>query len=89
MEKVLLYRLNSEAKQEKIAEFCLNESGVVEVAGEEIVNPVARGILQRGIGNYSSEGPEQLMPEDGRKFLEQMRHNFKSGYLIATDVEGE
>ena len=85
MKKVILYKLNSEANQEKLAEFQLNDSNLVVVNNKDAPKPVVKGILEKGINNYHGE-PEHLFPTDGIKFLEELQYNFKSGYLLATDV---
>lgn len=85
---VELYELDYDANQKKIATFKLldGESGVVEIDGEHN-HYVLEGIKGEGIFDYKYARPGKLYPNDGMKFLENLKYHFRSGYLLATDVE--
>ena len=48
---------------------------------------MVENLKAEGIKNYADEsGDSRLFFKDGLKFLEQLKFNFKSGYLNASDV---
>jgi len=42
--------------------------------------------LQSGIKDYENPEGEKLYPKDGKRFLEQLKFNFTSGYLNTSDI---
>lgn len=80
--KVEIYKLNNQGKQELVAE-CKLVNELVECLGEE---QFLKFLNEDGIRDYTQNPPRQLFPKDGHKFLEQLKYNFKSGYLSATDI---
>ena len=83
-----LYELDKDAKQRKIATFRMNEDepGRVEIDGDEN-HPVLGNIKGEGIFDYKNAKPGKLYPYDGMSFLENLKYCFRSGYLLATDVQ--
>ena len=79
---VEFYKLQNDGSQQVIATCQLNDDGTVVCQGDE--NLVAN-LNQKGIDNYEDRNTT-LFPKDGIKFLEQLKYNFKSGYLNASDV---
>lgn len=85
---VELYELDHDANQKKIATFRLLEEGggIVEIDGDHD-HRVIFSIKNEGIFDYKYARPGKLYPYDGIKFLENLKYHFRSGYLLATDVE--
>jgi len=83
MQFVEVYKLNSDGSQRVIAVCRLVEGGAV-CEGEEIF---VKNLGKEGIFDYSSSKSPKIFPKDGLRFLEQLKFNFKSGYLNASDVE--
>lgn len=83
MKKVEIYKLDNQGKQTLIAE-CRLINELVECVGEE---KFIEFLNSEGVRDYTKTPPEQLFPKDGLKFLEQLKYNFKSGYLSATEKE--
>ena len=83
-----LYELGKDAKQRKIATFQMNEDepDKVEVDGDES-HPVMENIKREGIFDYKNARPGKLYPHDGMSFMENLKYYFRSGYLLATDVQ--
>ena len=83
-----LYELDRDAKQRKIATFKMQEDepGKVEVDGDH-GHPVLESIKKEGIFDYKNARPGKLYPYDGMSFLENLKYYFRSGYLLATDVQ--
>jgi len=83
-----LYELDKDAKQRKIATFKMQEDepGRVEINGDEN-HPVLKSIEGEGIFDYKNARPGKLYPHDGMNFLENLKYYFRSGYLLATDVQ--
>ncbi|OGN02812.1 MAG: hypothetical protein A2651_02500 [Candidatus Yanofskybacteria bacterium RIFCSPHIGHO2_01_FULL_42_12] len=83
-----LYELDKDAKQRKIATFKMqgDEPGRVEIDGDEN-HPVLKNIEGEGIFDYKNAKPGKLYPYDGMSFLENLKYYFRSGYLLATDVQ--
>lgn len=83
-----LYELDKDAKQKKIATFRMNENepGKVEVEGDHN-HPVMENIRNEGILDHKNARPGKLYPYDGMSFLENLKYCFRSGYLLATDVQ--
>lgn len=85
---VELYELDNNANQKKIATFKLTEGGghTVEIEGDR-EHPVIESVRGEGIFDYKYARPGKLYPYDGMSFLENLKYHFRSGYLLATDVE--
>jgi len=83
-----LYELDQNAKQRKIATFKMQEDepGKVEIDGDH-EHPIMRHIIFEGIFDYKNARPGKLYPYDGMSFLENLKYYFRSGYLLATDVQ--
>lgn len=83
-----LYELDQNAKQRKIATFLMNEDEPdrVEIDGDHS-HPVLENIRGEGIFDYKNARPGKLYPYDGIRFLENLKYYFRSGYLLATDVQ--
>ena len=83
-----LFELDHNADQRKIATFKFSESdgGDVEIEGDDN-NPILENIKGEGIFDYKYARPGKLYPYDGMSFLENLKYQFRSGYLLATDVK--
>lgn len=77
---VEIYKLQNDGSQKTVATCRLVEGQVVCEGNESIVVG-----LKNGIVNYEGEG--RLLPSDGLVFLQQLKNNFRSGYLNASDVK--
>ena len=85
---VNLYELDRNKNQKKIATFKFGEETFGTVQTEETVNhPVIDSINREGILDFKFAKPGRLYPYDGMSFLENLKYNFRSGYLSATDVQ--
>lgn len=83
MAKVELYKLNNDGTQSIVLICSLDEGSVVVCEGDQ---NLIRSLKGRGIFDYSTPEKRVLHFSDGRMFLEQLKFNFKSGYLNASDV---
>lgn len=85
---VELFELDHNANQKKIATFKLleGEGGGVKIEGDNN-HPVVGGIMGEGIFDYKFARPGKLYPYDGMNFLENLKYQFRSGYLLATEVK--
>ena len=83
-----LYELDKDAKQKKVATFklCDGDSAGIEIEGDHN-HPVMEIIKSEGILDYKFSRPGRLYPYDGMIFLENLKYCFRSGYLLATDVQ--
>ena len=81
MKYVRIYKLENDGKQRVVITCKLIGDSVV-CEGESTA--IIEGINKNGIKNY--ENDEKLFPADGEVFLKQLKFNFKSGYLNASDV---
>jgi len=83
-----LYELDSQSNQKKISTFKMDgdNSGGVEIEGD-MRHPVVEGLQGEGIFDYKTSTPTKLYLNDGMSFLENLKYNFRSGYLSATDVK--
>ena len=82
MAKVEIYRLNNDGTQKVIAT-CRLDNNLVVCDGEE---PFLDYLSKEGIKNYSVMPPVKISLKDGKLFLEQLKNNFKSGYLNASEI---
>ena len=80
---VEIYKLNNDGSQElrvicRLVGFeviCEGDANIIETLREE------------GILDFSREGNQRLYFSDGIRFLEQLRFNFKSGYLGVSEIK--
>lgn len=83
MRFVEIYKLQNDGGQKAIATCRMAEDVVVcEGDGALIENLAKNGIL-----DYSQTPPQKIFPKDGLRFLEQLKYNFKSGYLNASEIK--
>lgn len=85
MKFVEIYRLNDDGTQRVAAVCKLTDDHVVCEGDTALVDNLA----MRGIADYTKPEMPKLFPADGIRFLEQLRFNFKSGYLNASDIQDE
>lgn len=83
-----LYELDKSKHQKKVATFKFSEEtfGSVQTEGEAN-HPAIDSITREGILDFKFSRPGRLYPYDGMSFLENLKYNFRSGYLSATDVQ--
>lgn len=83
-----LFELDPQAKQKKIATFKMDEDRPenVEIEGDQY-HPVIENLRGEGIFDYKNATPTKLYPHDGMSFLENLKYNFRSGYLSASEVQ--
>ena len=83
-----LYELGKDSEQKKIVTFRINENDPsrVEIDGDQN-HPVVESLNCEGIFDYKNSKPGKLYPHDGMSFLENLKYCFRSGYLLATDVQ--
>ena len=84
MKYVEFYKLNNDGSQSVIAKCQLDKNGKVFCEGHEIL---IKNLERDGIVNYSDPEKKTLFFADGILFLEQLKYNFTSGYLNASDVK--
>ena len=83
MEYAEIYKLQNNGSQ-KVLAVCKLVGDEAVCEGDEIF---VKNLNQGGIFDYTTEPKEKIFPKNGRKFLEQLKFNFKSGYLNASDVK--
>ena len=83
MKFVEIYRLEK-ADSPKILVVCKLIDGNVICEGNEAF---IKNLEKEGIFNYSEESQKKLFFKDGLRFLDQLKHNFKSGYLLASKIK--
>lgn len=87
MKYVEFYKLQNDGAQKIIATCYLDEKGEVQCGGDDVF---VENIKKDGIKDYSSQDKKgKLFLKDGLKFLEQLKFNFTSGYLNASDIKGK
>ena len=84
MKYVEFYKLQNDGSQKIIAKCYLKENGLVSCEGAEIF---IGNLQEHGIRDYNDPSGLKLYPKDGLRFLEQLKFNFTSGYLNASDVK--
>ncbi len=84
MKYVEFYKLNNDGSQLVIAKCLLNENGEVICEGQE---NLIKNLEKNGIKNYMDKSGDKLFFKDGILFLEQLKYNFTSGYLNASDIK--
>lgn len=82
MKYVEIYELKNDGTQEVIVTCELKKNRVVCRGDENFIEHLEK----EGILNYSDLS-RKLFPKDGLGFLEQLKFNFKSGYLNASDIK--
>jgi len=86
MSFVEIYKLQNNGEQKIIVTCKLIEKTVICEGDEAFIN----NLKKDGILDYSSDDHnKKLFFKDGLKFLEQLKYNFKSGYLNASEVKEE
>lgn len=83
MTYVNVYRLKSDGSEENIAVCRLQDGSVICESDNDIF---IENLKQEGIIDYSSHEKRHLFFSDGRKFLEQLKFNFNSAYLLASEI---
>jgi len=81
MKYIEIYKLENNGDQ-KVVVTCSLVDGNVVCEGESLA--IINVLNTEGIKDYENEG--RLFPKDGERFLQQMKFNFKSGYMNASDV---
>ena len=84
MAKVEIYKLQNDGTQ-TIVVACKLEDNKVICEGEDKI--FIENLIKDGITDYSGDERNILFPKDGLKFLEQLKYNFKSGYLNASEIK--
>ncbi|HRN96342.1 MAG TPA: hypothetical protein PLD54_02765 [Candidatus Levybacteria bacterium] len=82
MKTVEIYQLSDQGEQKVIAVCSLTEETVLCEGDESFVNHLS----QNGITDYSQTPRITIFPDAGLHFLEQMKNNFSSGYINASDI---
>ena len=83
---VEIYKLKNDGSQEVIAT-CKLVGDTVKCGGDKIF---VENLEKDGVRDYSDlENSQKLFMKGGIKFLENLKFNFKSGYLNASDVMNE
>lgn len=83
MQFVEFYKLKNDGSQEVIA-ICKMAEDVVVCEGDEAL---IENLAKNGILDYSQTPPQKIFPKEGPRFLEQLKYNFKSGYLNASEIK--
>ena len=83
MKFVEILKLQNDGIQVIIAT-CKLEDGKVVCEGEE---SFVKRLQEDGIRNYTAKLTKKLYFHNGEKFLDQLKYNFKSGYLNATGIQ--
>lgn len=83
MKFVEIYVLQDDGSQKVIATCKLvNDSVVCDGDGNFV-----RNLNVEGVFDYSMSKKQTLFPKDGIHFLEQLKFNFQSGYINASDIK--
>ena len=82
MRYVEIYKLKNDGSQEMFIICSLKGKQAICKGNENFV----KSLEKDGIMDYSNPA-EKLFPKDGLKFLEQLKFNFQSGYLNASDIK--
>lgn len=84
MPTVKIYKLQNDGSQTVLVICKLINNEVVFEGDDNFSN----NIQKEGVFDYFNNR-QKIYPKDGLKFLEQLKYNFKSGYLMATDIEND
>ena len=80
---VEIYKLQNDGSQQVIA-VCRLVGDAVKCEGNEIF---IKNLEREGILDYSQPQLQKIFFKDGLRFLEQLKNNFKSGYLSASEIK--
>ena len=83
MKYVKIYKLKNDGSQETIV-ICRLINNEVQCEGDDLF---IADLKNKGILDYSQPQRQALFFKDGLHFLEQLKYNFKSGYLNASEIE--
>lgn len=83
MRYVEIYKLNDDGSQSVIAT-CSLYNETVKCEGDV---SMVKNLNEEGIRDYGSDKNKRIFQTDGIKFLEQLKYNFTSGYLNASDIK--
>lgn len=86
MPYVEIYKLKNDGSQDVLA-VCRLKEDAKEVTCESASPVFLENLEREGIKDYSAPNGKRLFFPDGRKFLEQLKFNFNSAYLSASDVK--
>ncbi|MEK7580278.1 MAG: hypothetical protein AAB465_01530 [Patescibacteria group bacterium] len=85
MSLVEIYKLQNDASQKVIVTCKLADDSSVVCEGDQ---QFIESLVREGVRDYSSQSDlKKLFPKDGIRFLEQLKYNLKSGYLMASDIK--
>jgi hypothetical protein len=84
MKYVEIYKLQDDGTQKVVITCRLNDAGVALCEGEDQIKD---NLIARGIDDYSGGDGSKLFPTDGLRFLEELSNNFRSGYLMASEIK--
>ena len=82
MKQVVIHKLEDGVSQRVIATCRLTENDTVICAGDAAF---VENLAREGVRDKTGE--TRLFPKDGLAFLEALPFAFKSGYLMASEVE--
>lgn len=85
MKFVEIYKLQDDSSQAVLATCSLIDNKIVCEGNEDFV----KNLEIDGILDYTSEQRKRLFFSDGLKFLEQLPNNFKSGYLLVSEIKDD
>ncbi|OGZ09580.1 MAG: hypothetical protein A3D65_06940 [Candidatus Lloydbacteria bacterium RIFCSPHIGHO2_02_FULL_50_13] len=83
MPYVELYKLQNDGSQ-KVVATCRLDGDAVRCEGDTVL---VNNLMTGGIKDYDNPDETTLFFKDGLKFLEQLKFNFTSGYLNASEVK--
>lgn len=83
MKFVEIYRFKK-ADSPKMLAVCKLIDGNVVCEGDETF---IKNLETDGIFDYSEKSQKKLFFKDGLRFLCQLKYNFKSGYLLASEIK--
>ena len=85
MKHVEIYKLQNNGEQTVIATCSLDSNGMVVCEGDTVF---IGNLEKEGIRDYGHlESRSRVFPKDGIEFLGNLKHAFRSGYLVATDIQ--
>lgn len=82
MPHVIIKKLNNDGSQSVLATCTLVDNQLKIIGDQTFIE----NLKTEGIRSYTQDQGKILFPQDGLPFLEQLKYNFKSGYLMASDV---
>lgn len=81
MARVEIYRLKKGGFQEVVATCHLEDTGLVVCEGD---SRFVQRLIKFGILDRTVKPAVKVLPTGGRRFLEALKNNFKSGYLVSS-----